>query len=150
MYLKVQVQYNLDTVYLSYIHSYYEYTKDGVRYLISGGAGAELLTKNSYYHYLIARTDYADRITRVQLPSPANNYIARYSATVKLFAKAMYEENPVAVVFIIAAFILLILLLVVKVYIRRKQPLDTFGRWLGDIGKYAVKRFRELFCKKST
>jgi Icc protein len=47
--------YHVDTVYLSHIHSYLEYTKDGVRYLISGGAGAELLTKNSYYHYMIAK-----------------------------------------------------------------------------------------------
>jgi 3',5'-cyclic AMP phosphodiesterase CpdA len=47
--------YRVDTVYLSHIHSYLEYTKAGVRYLITGGAGAELLTENSYYHYMIAK-----------------------------------------------------------------------------------------------
>lgn len=39
--------YHVDTVYLSHIHSYFDYTKNGVRYMVTGGAGAELLTKNS-------------------------------------------------------------------------------------------------------
>lgn len=141
-------KYHVDTVYLSHIHSYLEYTKGGVRYLITGGAGAELLTENSYYHYMIGEFGDINKITVVELPSPANNYIARYAATVQLFASAMYEENPVAVVFIIIGFALLILLLVIKFYLRKKQPLDTLWKWLSDIIKYAIKRFKELFSKK--
>ncbi|MGE5631025.1 MAG: hypothetical protein ACM3TR_08015 [Caulobacteraceae bacterium] len=57
-----------------------------------------------------------------------HSYLARYAATVQLFASAMYEENPVAVVFIIAGFVLLILLLVIKIYLREKQPLDTLWK----------------------
>jgi len=53
------------------IHSYLEYTKGGVRYLITGGAGAELLTKNSYYHYMIAKIGDISTATIVELPSPA-------------------------------------------------------------------------------
>ena len=55
--------YHVNTVYSSHIHSYLKYTKDGVRYLITGGAGAELLTENSYYHYLIADTGDINNIT---------------------------------------------------------------------------------------
>lgn len=140
--------YHVDTVYLSHIHSYLEYTKNGVRYLITGGAGAELLTENSYYHYMIAKFGNADRITTVELPSPTNNYISRYAATVGLFASAMYEENPVAVIFVIIGFVLLIFLIIIKIYISKKEPIDTLGSWLTDVGKYAVKRFKELFAKR--
>lgn len=141
--------YHVDTVYLSHIHSYLEYTKGGVRYLISGGAGAELLSENSYYHYMIAKIGDVNTVTMVELPSPANNYVTRYLATVKLFAKAMFEENPVSVVLIISGLVLLILVLSVKIYIWKKQPIDKLGKWLKDIGKYAVKRFKELFGKSS-
>lgn len=142
--------YNVDTVYLSHIHSYFEYNKDGVRYLITGGAGAELLTKNSYYHYLIAKTGKTNSFTMVEMPSPANNYITRYTATVKLFAIAMYEENPVAVVLVIAGIVLLILLIIIKIYLRQKEPIDTFWKWLRDTGKYSVKRFKELYSNRKS
>ena len=81
----------------------------------------------------------------VELPSPANNYLTRYAATAQLFASSMYEENPVAVVFVILGFVLFILLLIIKIYLRKKQSLDNVWKWLSDIGKYAVKRFKELF-----
>jgi len=54
---------------------------------------------------------------------------ARYVATIQLFGLAMYKENPVAVVFVIAGFVLLIFLLMIKVYLRKKQPIDTLGIW---------------------
>jgi len=42
-----------------------------------------------------------------------------------------------------------VFLLILKIYLRRKEPIDIFGNWLRDTGKYAVKRFKELFGKKS-
>ena len=140
--------YHVDTVYLSHIHSYLEYSKGGVRYLITGGAGAELLTKNSYYHYIIANFGDINKVTMVELPSPSNSYISRYGATVQLFASAMYEENPVAVIFIIAGFVLLLILLLIKIYMRKRPPLNTIFKWIIDIVRYAAKRFKELFNKK--
>ncbi|MGB5823500.1 MAG: hypothetical protein WBH44_05465, partial [Proteocatella sp.] len=138
----------VDTVYLSHIHSYLEYTKNGVRYLISGGAGAELLTKNTYYHYMIAKIGDIKTTAMVELPSPANNYLTRYASTVQLFASAIYEENPVSVVFVIAGFVLLGLLMIIRLYLWKKNEIDILGRWLGDTGRYALRRFRELFIKK--
>lgn len=142
---KLMSTYKVDTVYLSHIHSYFEYNKDGVRYLITGGAGAELLTKNSYYHYMISKFRNSNSITMVELPSPANNYIIRYSATAQLFATALYKENPVAVIFVIAGLVLLVFLLIVKIYLREKEPIDTLWKWLKDTIKYAVNRFKELY-----
>jgi hypothetical protein len=140
--------YHVDTVYLSHIHSYLEYEKGGVRYLITGGAGAELLTKNSYYHYMIAKFGSINKITAVELPSPTNSYISRYYAALGLFARAMYEENPLAVVILIIGLVLLILLLITKLYLWKKKPVNTLGRWIFDVCRYAVKRFMELFVKQ--
>lgn len=145
---KLMSNYHVDTVYLSHIHSYFEYYKDGVRYLISGGAGAELLTENSYYHYIIAKFIDSKSITMVELQSPTNNYIPRYVATVKLFATAMYKENPVAVIFAIAGLVLLASLLIIKIYLRGKEPIDTFFKLIRDTSKYAIKRFKELYSSR--
>jgi len=146
---KLMSTYHVDTVYLSHIHSYLEYTKDDVRYLITGGAGVELLTKNSYYHYMIAKMSDANTATIVELPSPASNYLARYGATIQLFANAMYEENPVTVIFIIAGLVLLLISVILKIYLAKKNLFDFLWKWLRDIIKFAVKRFKELFSKIS-
>lgn len=138
-------QYKVSDVYLSHIHSYFDYTKDGVRYIISGGAGAELLTQNSYYHYLIAKAGTTDTLTMVQLPSPANLLLQRYMATVALFAQAMYMENQAAVDLFIAGFVLLILLLLLLLFLKLKNRLTVFWTLMKDTGRFIVKRHRELY-----
>lgn len=45
--------FNVDTVFSSHIHSYYDYTQEGVHYIISGGGGAPLVDDGEY-HYIIA------------------------------------------------------------------------------------------------
>jgi uncharacterized membrane protein YeiB len=140
--------YKVDTVYSSHIHSYLDYTKNGVRYLITGGAGAELLTENSYYHYLIMKMGDINTAIMVQLPSPANNYLTRYATTAKLFTNAMFDENPVAVILVISGFVLLLILVIIKIYLWKKKPFDTLWLWLRDIGKYAANRYKELFKKR--
>jgi len=142
---KLMAKYKVDIVYLSHLHSYFDYNKDGVRYIISGGAGAELLTKNSYYHYLITKTDSRDSITMVQLPSPANLLMKRYQATASLFLEAMYDENKAAVIFFIIGFLLLVLLLLILLFIKFNQRLSLLWILLKDTGKYTSKRFKELF-----
>jgi 3',5'-cyclic-AMP phosphodiesterase len=145
----LMVQYKVDTVYLSHIHSYYDYIKNGVRYIISGGAGAELLTKNSYYHYLIAKTGTRDSVTMVQLPSPPNLLLKRYTATVSLFAEALYDENKAAVIFFIIGFVLLVFLLLLLLFIKLESRLSLLWILIKDTGKYISDRFKVLFKGKS-
>lgn len=138
-------QYQVDTVYLSHIHSNFEYYKDGVRYLISGGAGAELLTENSYYHYLVANIGDFNNMTMIELPSPANNYIPRFAAAARLFYEAFYQENSVSVILMLVGLAILALLILMKLYFWKKQTVNIFVKWLGEIVKFAVKRHKELF-----
>jgi len=106
-------KYNVNIVSLSHIHSYFSYIKDNVRYIISGGAGAELLTTNSYYHYLRVKiTDKDEFIEMIQLPSPVNRIQDRYIAAIQLFANSIYKEYKTMVILIsilVAAFLLWIL-----------------------------------------
>lgn len=141
--------YKVDTVFLSHIHSYFDYNKNGVRYIISGGAGAELLTINSYYHYLIAKAGSNGTLTMIQLPSPANLLLKRYSAAVSLFAQALYRENRAAVILFIAGFALLLLLLLLLLAMRFNHGLSLFLRLIRDTGKYMAKRHAELFKHKA-
>lgn len=98
----IMTTYNVHTVFLSHIHSYFSYIKDDVRYVISGGAGAELLTKDSYYHYLRVKVTAKDTyLESIELPSPTNTFQDRYIATAQLFAKAIYKEYKVVVISII-------------------------------------------------
>ena len=138
-------EYDVNTVYLSHIHGYFEYYRKGVRYLISGGAGAELLTENTYYHYFIANFDNDKAITMVELPSPVNNYIARYMATGKLFAEAMYRENPLPIIFICIGLVLFIILLTLRIYLWKKKQINTLCKWIYDIGEFSIRHFKELF-----
>ena len=142
-------QYRVDTVYLSHIHSNFEYYKDGVRYLISGGAGAELLTENSYYHYLVAKIGDFNTLTMIELPSPVNNYIPRFVAAAKLFYEAFYLENAASVILMLIGLAILALLIIIKLYFKKKQSITIFGKWVGDIVEFAVKRHKELFRNKN-
>lgn len=141
-------QYKVTAVYASHIHSYLDYTKDGVRYIISGGAGAELLTQNSYYHYLIAKAGAANTLTMIQLPSPTNLLLQRYVATGSLFAQAVYRENQAAVGLFITGLILLVLLLLVFLFLKLKNRLTVFWILMKDTGRYTAKRYRELYKRK--
>jgi 3',5'-cyclic-AMP phosphodiesterase len=145
----LMAEYKVDTVYLSHIHSYFDFSKNGVRYIISGGAGAELLTLNSYYHYLIAKAGTTGTITMIQLPSPTNLLLKRYAAAVSLFAQAMYKENRTAVILFIAGFILLLLLLLLLLAMRFNHGLSLFLQLMKDTGKYIAKRYAELYKGKA-
>lgn len=141
-------QYHVDSVYLSHIHSYLEYKKDGVRYIITGGAGAELLSENSYYHYIVESIDHQKPMTIMELPSPANTAVARALATIKLFAVAMYDENPLAVVLILGGFVLLIFAILLRLYFWKKPFWDNSGHWLKDIARFSKEDFQQRFRKK--
>jgi hypothetical protein len=140
----LMTQYKVAAVYLSHIHSYFDYTKDSVRYIISGGAGAELLTQNSYYHYLIAKAGTSGALTMVQLPSPPNLLLQRYAATISLFSKAMYAENRAAVVLILSGLSLLVALILLLLYLKLKNWLAVVWVLTKDTGKYLTKRYKEL------
>lgn len=135
--------YNVDTVYESHIHSYIDFTKNGVRYVISGGGGAELLNTNSFYHYLVAKVSSPDTLTVVELPSPANLLWARYTTTISLFAEAMFIENKLSVILFMTAFFLMIMLIVIFIYIRFKKRATPLLSALKESASFFIKDYRK-------
>ena len=140
----LMTKYKVDTVFLSHIHSYYSYIKGNVRYIISGGAGAELLTADSYYHYLRVKvTNTENYIEMIQLPSPANNIQDRYIAAASLFANSIFKEYKTTVIFISSILVFAILWLLYSTYKRWWNFLKFIGKWLIDVIRFAVKKYKE-------
>ena len=139
----LMTKYKVDTVFLSHIHSYFSYITGNVRYIITGGAGAELLTTNSYYHYLRVKiTNKENFIEMVQLPSPVNTIQDRYLAAVILFSNSIYKEYKTTVILIISLFVFVIIWILYSTYSRWWKFLKFFGAWLLDVVRYAIKKFK--------
>lgn len=140
----LMTKYKVDTVFVSHIHSYYSYIRGNVQYIISGGAGAELLTTDSYYHYLRVKiTDKENYIEMVQLPSPTNTITGRYLAAGQLFAKALFKEYKTTVLLIFTALLGIILWILYATYRRWLGALKFLGGWFRDIIRFAIKRYKE-------
>ena len=145
---KIMSDHGVEKVYLSHIHSFFDYTIDGVRYIITGGAGAELLTTESYYHYILTSNKASDAMTLVQLPSPANNMLTRFVTAATLFAVAIYRENPVPVVLILSGLALLAVLIILQLSIRHQPRLKRIWLLVHDTGRFFMQRRREIYKKK--
>lgn len=141
---KLMTKYKVDTVFLSHIHSYFSYIRGNVRYIISGGAGAELLTTDSYYHYLrVKLTDKENFIEMVELPSPGNTLQDRYIAAAGLFASSIVKEYKTTVIAMAAVLAFAIIWLLYSTYQRWWRFLKFFSAWLLDVIKFAAKRYKE-------
>lgn len=140
----LMTKYGVDTVFNSHIHSYYSFLKGGVQYIISGGAGAELLTTDSYYHYLQVKvTEHENYIKMIQLPSPTNTLQNRYLAAIQLFANAILKEYRTTVVTVAVILALSIGWLLYSTQRSWFKFLKFLAGWLLDVLKYAWKRLKE-------
>lgn len=140
----LMTKYNVDTVFLSHIHSYFSYIKNNVRYIISGGAGAELLTKDSYYHYLRVKfTNNENYMEMIELPSPTNTVQERYIAAFGLFASSILKEYRTVVILLSVFAAVLLLWVLYSTYGRWWRFLKFTVRWLSDVFKFAVKKFKD-------
>lgn len=144
----IMTKYKVDTVFTSHIHSYYSFIKNNVRYVISGGAGAELLTTDSYYHYLrIKLSTKENYFEMVELPSPQNTIQDRYIAAISLFTKAIIKEYKTTVIIISIVLVGFILLILYFKYNRWWPFVKFIEKWLKHTLSYAIKEYRNL--KKS-
>lgn len=145
----LMTQYKVNTVFLSHIHAYYSFIKDDVRYIISGGAGAELLTKDTYYHFVRVKiTDQQNYLEVVELPSPPNVLMDRYFAAGLMFARSIVKEYR-SIVYGIGSAILLVIGWVLWTSRQRWWTyLKRLSRWLREIIKFAIARYKEIFGGK--
>ena len=145
----MMTKYKVDTVFMSHIHAYYSFVKNDVRYIISGGAGAELLTKDTYYHFMRVKvTDKENYLEVVELPSPPNVIMDRYLAAGQMFARSIYKEYT-TIVYGLGLVILLLIGAILWTYRKNWWAfLQRLGRWLYEIIKFSVSKYKEIFMKK--
>ena len=147
---QLMTQYKVDTVFLSHIHSYFSFLKDNVRYIISGGAGAELLTKDSYYHYMRVKTTTQENYLEVvTLPSPPNQLQDRYIAAAQLFVSSTYKEYT-PIVLALGLILVFIVLWLLWAYRHRWWVFSKkLGIWLKGSISYAISKYKEIVKPKN-
>ena len=141
----IMTKYHVHTVFLSHIHSYFSYIKDNVRYVISGGAGAELLTKDSYYHYLRVKvTDKDTYLESIELPSPTNTIQDRYIAAASLFENAIYKEYKIVVISIAVILICILAWIIWNARNWWRVHLLFCWKFSGEMVRAAVGIYKQL------
>lgn len=144
----LMTKYKVDTVFLSHIHSFFSFVKNNVRYIITGGAGAELLTEGSYYHYIrVHITNGENYLEIVQLPSPPNQIVDRYFAAGQMFASSIYKEYT-TLVLAIAVFLALIIGWILWIFRQGWWSyLKRLGLWFYEVAKISILKYKEIVRK---
>ncbi|MDP4126667.1 MAG: metallophosphoesterase [Bacillota bacterium] len=145
----LMTKYKVDTVFLSHIHSFFSFIRGNVRYVITGGAGAELLSEGSEYHYIrVHITDDENYLEIVELPSPPNQIIDRYWAAAQLFISSTYKEYS-SLVLAIGIYVALILAWILWVYSHKWWPfLKRLVRWVYEVVKTSCHKYNEIVRNK--
>ncbi|OLN28269.1 metallophosphoesterase family protein [Desulfosporosinus metallidurans] len=145
----LMTKYKVDTVFLSHIHSFFSFVRGNVRYIITGGAGAELLSQGSEYHYIrVHITDDENYLEIVELPSPPNQIIDRYWAAAQLFISSTYKEYS-SLVLAIGLFLVLIIGWILWVLRHKWWPfLKKLGRWIYEVAKLSILKYKEIVRNK--
>jgi len=109
-------KYKPDIVFTSHIHAYYEVPQNGVDYIITGGAGGELLTNDpnhSFYHYIKVDID-GDKVSKtvIRFPTPSTNYFKRLAYDVWLYLNTFWVTHKYGTILIMVILILLIDILI--------------------------------------
>ncbi len=97
------VEYGVKYVFQGHEHCYGKIVKDGVNYIITGGAGAPLypeVTKGGFYHYLVINADPKSKKLDIYSILPGDLYTKIYNngtglVTIELknrFARHVYDE----------------------------------------------------------
>lgn len=104
-------KYNITAVFTSHIHGYFNETKDNVNYIITGGAGGEMLLSDPthyFYHYVnICINNNSINYKIIKFPSPDNNTIDRLGYTIWLYTWYFIVTHRTAIILSIVILILI-------------------------------------------
>lgn len=67
----------VDFFFVGHLHTYYEMERNGVKYVISGGAGGKMKGPFPYHHYLVITVDRNDVRMRVRLLKTNSKYTGK-------------------------------------------------------------------------
>ncbi len=105
-------KYKVDTVFASHIHAYFDETKNGINYIITGGAGSELwgIDADHYFnHYVKVEVD-GDKISKevIRFPSADYNWFDRFFYNIWTYINGFWVTHKLLVILILIILTLLI------------------------------------------
>jgi len=111
-FMSLMEKYKPDIVFASHIHAYFDETKNGINYIITGGAGAELMRTNPahyFYHYIKVEIN-GDKVSKevIRFPSPDYNWFDRFFYDIWLYINAFWVAHQLLLILILIILILLI------------------------------------------
>ncbi|MFZ3063197.1 MAG: metallophosphoesterase [Actinomycetota bacterium] len=74
-FVELMKRYRVTRVYASHLHSYFSEKRDGVPYIITGGAGAPLVSTKDFFHYVEVTID-GNRVTEKVVKIPASKLVS--------------------------------------------------------------------------
>ncbi len=113
--LSILKEYGVTMVFCGHIHGYFRGSWDGVPYVITGGAGAELVGLNPnhyFYHYIkVHVSNLGVKYDLVRIKSPDFNLMDRLGAFIWLYTYSFIVINYWVVLLIIGLFVLFSMLM---------------------------------------
>lgn len=111
-FMDLMSRYKVKTVFTSHIHGYFNETRDGVPYIITGGAGGELLLSDPdhyFFHYLDVCIDGSEmNYEIVRFPSPDSNPVDRLGHTIWVYFKYYFVSHLPKIMLAIVVSILIV------------------------------------------
>jgi len=105
-------RYNVTAVFASHIHGYFKEIREGVPYIITGGAGADLWLSDPehyFYHYVnVYVNDNNVDYKIVKFPSPDANLVDRFGYAIWLYIWYFIVSHRVAIILSIVILSLLL------------------------------------------
>lgn len=111
-FMNLMEKYKPDIVFSSHIHAYFDETKNGINYVITGGAGSELwgTDPDHYFNHYIKVEVEGDKVSKevVRFPSPDYNWFDRFFYNIWTYINGSWVAHRFSTVLILIIFILLI------------------------------------------
>ena len=118
-FINLMEKYKVDTVFASHVHAYFDETKNGINYVITGGAGSELwgIDPDHYFnHYIKVEVD-GDKISKevIRFPSVDYNWFDRFFYNIWTYINGFWVTHKLFLILLLIIFILLIDLFIERV-----------------------------------
>lgn len=112
-------KYKVNYVFSSGIHSYFKEEVAGITYIITGGAGSELASADSYYNYVIVDVkgdEVKDKV--IKLEAPPLVWYKSACLKGKLYLSDSFASNPVRTVVMLTVLLLIPFIILRSIYRR--------------------------------
>jgi hypothetical protein len=111
-FMNLMERYKINIVFASHIHAYFDETKNGINYIITGGAGSELwgIDPDHYFNHYIKIEVNGDKISKevIRFPSPDYNWFDRFFYNIWTYINGFGVTHKSFVILLLIIFILLI------------------------------------------